>query len=976
MLTVYYSPGCADCAAAKQALDEMGVRYEARSIEEASVREEMVRKYSSMTTPTIVIGDSVFTGYARNRAAIIEALEAEGLITGKQAGEPGRVDPVCAMRVRPSEAAAGVESGGTTYHFCSTSCGEKFKSDPGKYEGLPGPEGGMEEEGTGILHLRFPIKGMSCASCVEKIEKGLSRLKGVQGAAANLATDTVEVSYRPEEVAPSRIIEEIESLGYQPVLSRVILPVEGMTCASCVKKVEGALMGLEGVVEANVNFAGGTAHVTYDPARATPADFKKAVAGAGDYRVVEVMQGADIGQVRAEAQRKHSRSLLFRFAVSAVLSAALMVLAMGEHIPGIGSMDVRASFCIQLALSLPVMFWAGMPFLKGAWAALRHRSADMNTLIAVGTLSAFMYSAVATLYLVLARHAAVRALGDNPAVYYDSAAMIITLILLGRYLEARAKGRASGAIEKLLGLRARVAHVVKEGLETDLPLEEVESGDLLAVRPGETVPVDGEVVEGASAVNESMITGESLPVEKGPGDRVVGGTLNLTGSFRFRATRVGKDTLLSQIVRLVEEAQGRKAPVQRLADRVAGVFVPVVISIAALTFTVWMLAGPPPRLSRALLNFVAVLVIACPCALGLATPTAVMVGTGRGAEMGVLIRGGEALERARLVEAVVFDKTGTLTLGEPSVTDVIPLDGLSPVEILRYAASAEMDSEHPLGIAVKKEAGFRGASPVRPESFEAIPGKGVKALVGGEEVLLGNPALLADAGIEKHRLNAELDALSAGGKTCMVLAVQGRAAGVIALADTIKDSAPAAVRTLRSMGMEVYMISGDNARTARAVAAQAGIDKVLAEVQPAEKARRIAEMQGRGKVVAMVGDGINDAPALAQADLGIAVGAGTDIASEASDITLVGDDLGAVVDAIDLSRRTYRTIKQNLFWAFFYNTLGIPIAAGVLYPLWGILLNPMIAAGAMAFSSVSVVTNSLRLKRAGRPGRKEKDVGQ
>jgi len=891
------------------------------------------------------------------------------------------IDPVCGMTVDPADAAATAEHDGKTYYFCAASCRDRFVADPEKYLGeKPAPaadgECGLTHEGVpddaqaagaGVgagkgpapARLTIPVTGMTCASCVEKVEKGLSRLEGVDEVAANFATDKVELSFFPDRIAPSRILDEIRSLGYEPHLSQVIFPVEGMTCATCVKRVEAALRGVAGIVEANVNFASETAQVTFDPSRTGLADFKKAVASAGDYRVLEAAEGADIREVQAKAQRDYVSDLMAKFTGSAVLAVIIMVLSMGEHLPGIKSLDMKTRFYVIMILTIPVMFWAGTPFLRGAWAALKHRSADMNTLVAVGTLSAFIYSAVVT----IAPASAFKGLGETPAVYFDSAAMIITLILLGRLLEARAKGRTSSAIQKLLGLRARVAHVIREGDEVDIPLEEVEVGDLLSVRPGETIPVDGEILEGSSAVDESMLSGESLPVDKAAGDQVVGSTINLTGSFRLHAEKVGKDTVLSQIVRLVEEAQGKKAPIQRMADRVAGVFVPIVISIAVVTFVVWLLAGPAPALTYALLNFVAVLVIACPCALGLATPTAIMVGTGRGAELGILIRGGEILERVRTVNAVVFDKTGTLTVGKPSVTDVISLDGRRKEEVLELAASAELDSEHPLGLAVKAEAEARGIKPVRPTLFEAVPGKGIRATVGGREIVLGKPGFLEEEGFAAGEFSSRVGQLSGQGKTGMVLAVDGRPAGIIGLADTIKENAREAVERLRGMGMDVYMITGDNERTAEAIAAQAGIDNVLAEVLPQDKANTVRRLQEEGKKVAMVGDGINDAPALAQADIGIALGAGTDIAIEASDITLIRDDLGAVVDAINLSRKTFSTIRQNLFWAFFYNTLGIPIAAGVLYPIWGILLNPIYAAAAMAFSSISVVTNSLRLRR-------------
>ena len=973
-ITVYFSPTCPDCASARKQLEEWGVRYEGRDINEPEVGRELLEERGSSVVPTIVIGDRVFTGFARNHAAIIEALQEAGLIEKpvEPALEEPQIDPVCGMSVLPSSAAATTEHKGSTYYFCSEACRKKFVADPEKYlegarERMDAPEQAEPSgDGTatqGTARLRIPVGGMTCASCVDKVEKGLSRLPGVEAVTANFASDTVDVSFLPDRVTPARITDEIKSLGYEPHLSRVMLPIEGMTCASCVQKVEKALRRVPGAVEANVNFATETATLLYDTSQASLADFRNAVASAGDYRALEVVEGSDMREAQAEAQKAYVSALMAKFVGSAILTAIIMVLSMGENLPGIKSIDMKTRFYILLVLTIPVMFWAGMPFMRGAWAALKHRTADMNTLVAMGTLSAFIYSAVVT----IAPHGTfkgIAGMGDMPAVYFDSAAMIITLILLGRLLEARAKGRASNAIEKLLGLRARVAHVVKDGVDTDVPLEFVEVGDLLAVRPGETIPVDGEILEGASAVSESMLSGESLPVDKQAGDAVTGSTINLTGSFRFRATRVGKDTVLSQIVRLVEEAQGHKAPIQRLADRVASVFVPVVISVAVATFVVWILAGPAPALTYALLNFVAVLVIACPCALGLATPTAIMVGTGRGADLGVLIRGGEVLERARLIDAIVFDKTGTLTEGKPSVTDVVSLGGRSEVDILMLAASAEMDSEHPLAAAVRSKAVASGAEAVRPQSFEAVPGKGIRAKVEGRNVLLGNPAFLVSEGIGATAFETQVGRLSSEGKTGMVLAVDGEPAGIIALADTIKEGAAEAVEQLGEMGMEIFMITGDNERTAKAIAAQVGIDHVLAEVLPGDKASTVAKLQGEGKVVAMVGDGINDAPALAQADIGIAIGAGADIAIEASDITLIGADLRAVVDAIKLSRKTFSTIKQNLFWAFFYNTLGIPIAAGVLYPVWGILLNPMFAAAAMAFSSVSVVTNSLRLRRA------------
>jgi P-type Cu+ transporter len=914
-VTIYFSPTCADCAEAKKQLDMLGVTYKALDINEPAVASELLEKHGSSVTPTIVVGDKVFRGFARQRTAIMESLLAAGRIPKEGREATGEAADV------PAEQESGASKGSA--------------------------------------RVRIPITGMHCASCVDKVEKGLARLDGVQSASVNYASETAEVVYDPVSVTPARFVDEIKSLGYEPHVSHVMLPIEGMSCASCVQKVENALRKVPGTVEANVNFANETAQISYDPSQSDVSDYKDAVASAGDYKVIEVMEGSDIREAQAASQRKYVTDLMAKFLTGVFLIIPIMILSMGDRIPGLKSIDMSTRYITIFVLTLPVMFYSGLPFLRGAWAALKHRTADMNTLVAVGTLSAFIYSTVVTVAVTVAKDPMnlwSGALGKMPAVYFDSAAMIITLILLGRLLEARAKGRASGAISKLLDLQARTAHVIRDGKEIDVPLEAVEVGDVLAVRPGETIPVDGEVIEGSSAVNESMISGESLPVDKQAGDQVVGSTVNLTGAFRFRATRVGRDTMLAQIVNLVEEAQGKKAPIQRLADKVAGVFVPVVMGIALLTLVLWLLFGSPPKAAHALLSFVAVLIIACPCALGLATPTAIMVGTGRGAELGILIRGGEVLERARLVNAIIFDKTGTLTVGRPSVTDVVALDGSDEDEILRFAASAETDSEHPLAMALRAHAEARQLDVVRPEQFEAVPGKGILATVRGTKVAIGNPSFIGEIGLETDSFEGAARELAEQGKTSMVLAVDGKAAGVIGIADTIKDSASEAIQALHDLGMEVYMITGDNERTAQTIAKQAGIDRVLAEVLPQDKAANVSRLQAEGKVVAMVGDGINDAPALVQADLGIAIGAGTDIAIEASDITLIRDDLGAVVDAIKLSRKTFSIIKQNLFWSFFYNSCGIPIAALGL-------LNPMYAAAAMAFSSVSVVTNSLRLRR-------------
>jgi Cu+-exporting ATPase len=624
------------------------------------------------------------------------------------------------------------------------------------------------------------------------------------------------------------------------------------------------------------------------------------------------------------------------------------------------------------ALATPVQFWAGWRFYKGAWGALRHRTTDMNTLIAVGTSAAYIYSVVATLF-----PSVFTSNGLKANVYFDTSSAIITLILLGRYLEARAKGQTSEAIKKLIGLQPKTAIVVRDGKEQQIPIDEVLTGDLVLVKPGERVPVDGILREGYSSLDESMITGESIPVDKKPGDEVIGATINKTGSFRFEATKIGKDTTLARIVRLVEEAQGSKAPVQRLADVIASIFVPIVISIAIVTFLVWFFAGPSPALTYAFLNFVAVLVIACPCALGLATPTAIIVGTGKGAEYGILIRSAETLEKAHKINAVLLDKTGTLTLGKPAVTDIIPAAGFTEAEILRLAASAEKNSEHSLADAIVKAAAVKGLELSPATEFNAMPGFGIEAMVEGKKLLLGNLKLTQEHNLVLGQQEVRANELWYEGKTVMFIGIDGQAAGLIALADTIKPDAVNVVKQLHKMGIEVAMVTGDNQRTAEAIAKQAGIERVFADVLPEHKADEVKKLQAEGKVVAMVGDGINDAPALAQADVGIAIGTGTDVAMETGDITLIRGKLSGIATAIALSKRTMRTIRQNLFWAFAYNVILIPIAAGILYFVFrnnpvpsGLsfilgdrgFLNPIMAAAAMALSSITVVTNSLRLR--------------
>jgi Cu+-exporting ATPase len=737
------------------------------------------------------------------------------------------------------------------------------------------------------------------------------------------------------------------------------LPVLGMHCAACAARIEKALNETPGVAGAGVNFATARATVRYDPAVTNPEALREAVRGQGyDALLPSPGQGPGTGtdDAVAQAQLAEYRNLRTRFVIAAVLTVPVLLLAMTGHvIPSLeAAFDFPARPWIELALTTPVLFWAGRDFFTGAWAAARHRAADMNTLIAVGTLSAYLYSVVATVFPHWFH-------GVAHGVYYEVAASIVTLILLGNLLQARATARTRGAIKALIGLSPKTARVERDGREADVPIGEVRVGDLVSVRPGEKVPVDGVVEDGTSNVDESMLTGEPLPVAKKAADAVIGGTLNQTGSFRFRATRVGADTVLQQIVRLVQQAQGSKAPIQRLADRISGVFVPVVLCLAVVTFVVWFdLAPPDARLSQALYTSVAVLIIACPCALGLATPTAILVGTGRGAQAGILIKGGEALERAHRITTVVLDKTGTVTEGKPTVTDVIAAGELAESDVLRLAASAERASEHPLAAAVVRAAEERGLSPVRPERFDSVPGHGLEAEVDGRKVLVGNAKLLRDRGLTPDE--AAADRLAGEGKTPVFVAVDGSPAGVLAVADRPKSGAREAVARLKRLGLKVVLLTGDTARTAEAIGKAVGIERVVAGVLPAGKADVVKQLQTEGEVVAMVGDGVNDAPALAQADVGIAMGTGTDVAIESAEVTLVRGDLNGVAAAIGLSRATMRTVRQNLFFAFAYNVLGIPLAAGVFYPLTGWLLSPILASGAMALSSVSVVTNALRLR--------------
>ncbi|MBI4966037.1 MAG: copper-translocating P-type ATPase [Desulfomonile tiedjei] len=808
------------------------------------------------------------------------------------------------------------------------------------------------------------IRGMSCAACVRRVENALGEMQGVENASVNFATEKASVEYDPSVVDIAAIRTAIRGLGYEPVvlpsgseqgIRKTTISVGGMNCAACVRRVEKALLSVPGVTDAAVNLATSKATLTHLPGAATAVELKETLDDAG-YQLLGVAEAAGADPIE-EARKKEQKDLKIRLVVGFILTALIHAGSAPHLFPFLESIPHHRMLLFLFIITTPAVFWVGDRFFIGAWKAAKQHTTDMNTLVAVGALSAYLYSSLVTFFPAFFATA-----GITPHVYFDGAAMIVTLILLGRFLEARAKGKTSMAIKRLMGLKPKTARVVKDGREIDIPIDMVAKDDVIVVRPGEKIPTDGMVVSGISTVDESMLTGESIPVAKEAGSEVFGATINKSGSFTFKATKVGAETALAQIIRLVEEAQGSKAPIQRLVDKVASVFVPVVFAIAVLTFVVWYFLVPDPIFSRALLNFVSVLIIACPCAMGLATPTAVMVGTGLGAERGILIKGGESLEKAYKLNTVVFDKTGTLTKGEPEVTDLFPAMNANGKDLLEIAVSIEAVSEHPLASAIiaKGRAENTAVQPV--EGFEALSGLGVKGSIRGKSVFLGNLRLMKQEGMSMNGLDAEAKALSDQGKTVVFVAQDGQVSGLIGLLDVPRESANETVEALKRMGLNVVMITGDNAKTAQAIAQAVGIDEVLSEVLPGDKAAEIRRLQNKGWVVAMVGDGINDAPALTAADIGIAIGAGTDVAIESSDITLIKSDLRLVPSAIRLSFKTMKVIKQNLFWAFFYNTLGIPIAAGVLYPSFGILLNPVFAAAAMALSSVSVVSNSLRLR--------------
>jgi Cu+-exporting ATPase len=795
--------------------------------------------------------------------------------------------------------------------------------------------------------VSLTISGMTCAACANKIEKGLSRVEGVEEANVNFALEKTIIKYDPSLVDKKEFEAKIEKLGYQVIHDKTEFDISGMTCAACANRIEKRMNKLEGVSSANVNFALETLSVEYDNRAIKPNDMVETIKKLGFTLIPKQDARETVDHKEKEIDRQYGK-----FIFSAILTLPLLW-TMVTHFEMTAFLYMPGMFMnpwVQLALATPVQFIVGAQFYKGAYQALKNKSANMDVLVALGTSAAYFYS----IYLGWEWMAA----GGQgmPELYFEAAAVIITLIVLGKLFEVRAKGRTSQAIQKLLGLQAKTARVIRNGEEVEIPAEEVIVGDVVIIKPGEKVPVDGELIEGRSAIDESMITGESIPVDKSIGDSVIGATINKNGSIKVKATKVGRDTALSQIVKVVEEAQGSKADIQRLVDKVSGIFVPVVVAIAIATFLIWYFIVAPGDLRQALIPMISILVIACPCALGLATPTSIMAGSGRAAEMGLLFKGGEHLENTQNIQTVVLDKTGTVTKGQPELTDVEIAEGFTEEDVLYYVGSAEKHSEHPLAQAMVKGIKEKGISLNDSTDFEAIPGYGIRAIVDNKEILAGTRNLMKQHSVPMKNADSLMEELENQGKTAMLIAVEGQFAGIIAVADTVKETSKEAIERMHDLGLEVIMLTGDNERTAKAIASQVGITHVIAEVIPEQKSSEVKKLQEQGKKVAMVGDGINDAPALAVADIGMAIGTGTDVAIEAADITLMRGDLNSVADAIHMSRKTMKNIKQNLFFAFIYNTSAIPIAAVGL-------LAPWVAGAAMAFSSVSVVLNALRLQK-------------
>lgn len=885
-------------------------------------------------------------------------------------------DPVCGMKVKtPSK--YYIELGGKLYEFCSDDCMRKFAMDPNKYihktdDIVPT----YNSTGYGLQKLQLPIIDMHCSSCAITIEKEVKKLPGIKSATVNYVTETAYVDYDVDKTNTDEIINAIKRAGYKTGRAILKLGINGMHCGSCVSKIEKELAATKGVISASVDLATESAIINYIPGQIEVTEIKTVIEKLGyktydtsgikpDIKKRETNEKKKVEEPIDEnqlAREKEYKTLMHKFIFAAIVALPVVFFSYPElwGLPAQfqkGSETLRYIWIAMSLVSLPVMFWSGSQFYSGAWAAFKNRSANMHTLIASGITAAWLYSAVAAYF------PSVFPEEELAGQFFDVIAVVVSLVVLGMALEIRAKGKSSEAIKKLIGLQAKTARVIRDGKEKDVPVEEVVLDDIIIVRPGEKIPVDGIIVDGSSTVDESMLTGESIPVEKHPGDEAIGAAINKTGSFKFKATKVGKDTALAQIIGMVEQAQSSKAPIQRIVDQVSGYFVPSVIILAILSFVTWYIFGPVPQLIYALIVFVTVLVIACPCALGLATPISLMVGVGKGAENGILIRSGEALETAQKLDTIVLDKTGTITEGKPSLTNVITSNGFKEDEVLALSASVEKSSEHPLAEAIVRGAEEKNITLNEPKEFNAIPGHGVEANVNGRKVLLGNLKMMNKFSIQLNGLEEQSRKLADEGKTPMFVAIDNKAAGIIAVADIIKPDSKEAIAQLKKLGLEVVMITGDNSRTANAIGRQVGIERVLSEVLPEDKAFNVQRLQNEGKKVAMVGDGINDAPALAQADIGLAIGTGTDVAIEASDITLIKGSLKGVVLAIQLSKATMKNIKENLFGAFFYNGLGLPIAAGLLYPFFGILLSPIIAGAAMAFSSVTVVSNANRLRR-------------
>jgi len=865
-------------------------------------------------------------------------------------------DPVCGMEIDPQTAFATREHMQQTFYFCSASCVEQFDKAPHNYVTTSATTGFNPE--LQLSWIELPVSDLPMVQAATQLESALQALDGIHQVTINAGAGLLKVEYDPQKATVSQMAQTIKAAGFTLDAVQTRIGVENLRCASCVRFIEDELMTTPGVVKASVNLSTQEATVSYLPGAVGLSSLSAAIESWG-YKTRPTTSESPVDE-QEQAHAREYRRLMNKFWFAAAISVPVMATAYYQFVPFLNtlSMDtMRILWGLTAILTLPVLFWSGSDFFSGAWAAFKHRAANMNTLIALGTVAAWLYSTAAIAF------PSVFPAGTSEP-FYDVVAVVIALVMLGQALELRAKGQSSSAIKKLLGLQAKTARVIRNGQEMDLPVDEVLVGDTIQVRPGEKIPVDGLIVEGSSAVDESMLTGESLPVSKKAGDEVIGATLNKTGAFKFRAIKVGKDTALAQIVKMVQDAQNSKAPIARLADTISGYFVPIVMILAVWTFVIWYAWGPQPQLVYALVTSVTVLIIACPCALGLATPMSLMVGIGKGAENGILIRSGEALQTARAIQIVVLDKTGTITKGKPELTDVVLSEQaiVTADELVRLAASVEKVSEHPLAQAIVDGAQARNLEMLDVQDFEAIPGHGVSAQVAESKVLIGNLKLMNRENIALGGLEEQSKSLADDGKTPMFIALDGKAAGIIAVADTVKEDSAEAIAALQAMGIEVVMITGDNRRTAEAIARKVGITRVLAEVLPEDKANNVHLLQSENKRVAMVGDGINDAPALAQADVGLAIGTGTDVAIEASDITLIKGSLKGVVTAIEVSRATMTNIYQNLIGAFFYNVLGVPVAMGVLFPFFGLLLNPLIAGAAMAFSSVTVVGNANRLR--------------